>query len=164
MREEFTETVTMTVFLWLTAMFAAYAVAGTVIVLILAGWSGLLAINIAFVACAVVTYSFARVRVSVSADGIRIRTATGIPIKRIDAATIETVTVARIRPWSYGGYGIRAGGGLSARRGGRYTYFALLAKEGPGLLLGLRGGGRAVITLPGAERAAAILAPRPQDA
>jgi hypothetical protein len=95
--------------------------------------------------------AFASVSVSVTKDGLRVRSGPlGWPSVRFRLARIESAEAIDVQPMAAGGWGYRG----SVRAFGRASW---VLRGGPGIELQLRGGGRFIVTVDDAEQAAAVL-------
>jgi hypothetical protein len=90
------------------------------------------------------------VRVVVGAHGVRITPRFGFPWMTIALDRIESAEAIDVRPLSWGGWGYRGSLKLMQRA-------ALVLRAGPGLKLNLRNGSVFVVTVDGAEDAAAVV-------
>jgi hypothetical protein len=104
-----------------------------------------------FLLVGVAFLAFASVSVSVTKDGLRVRSGPlGWPSVRFRLDRIDSAEAIDVKPMAAGGWGYRG----SVRTFGRASW---VLRAGPGIELHLRGGGRFIVTVDGAEEAAAVL-------
>lgn len=109
------------------------------------GWT-LLATSVGLVALVSTTVVF---RIRISAEGLQVRSLIGWPNTRIPLTDITKVAVAQINPFAeFGGWGWRIG--FDGRRG-------VVMRAGEALQVTQRDGRIFVVTVDGADRAAAVL-------
>ena len=105
-------------------------------------WLALVALLVVLLVAA--TTSF---RVTIDRDGLRWRSALGLPRGQVPLSAVTGVSVVDVRPGDYGGYGIRTVPGATA----------VVTRHGPALQV-LRGEGRrVVITVDDPAVAASVL-------
>lgn len=86
-------------------------------------------------------------RVTIDRDGLRWRSALGVPRGHVPLAEVSAVSVVDVRPGDYGGYGIRSVPGATA----------VVTRSGPALQVSRGEGRRFVITVEDAAAAASVL-------
>ena len=90
------------------------------------------------------------VRVVIGAHGVRITPRFGFPWMTIPLEKIESAEAIEVQPLSWGGWGYRGSLRFMQRA-------ALVVRAGPGLKLNLRKGAVFVVTIDGADEAAAVV-------
>ena len=107
--------------------------------------------GIVFVVVGVSFLAFASVSVSVTRDGVRVRSGRlGWPAVRFGLDRVVSASAIEVRPLALGGWGYRG----SVRAFGRASW---ILRGGAGLQLDLAGGKRFVVTVDEAEEAAAVV-------
>lgn len=112
-----------------------------------ATFEGLISVG-AILLVALLLVSFMWFRVRIDATGFEARSVVGWPVFRVPAAEIDSVVVARIDPLGeFAGWGLRFGGGRTG----------IVPRGGEGMIVTRENGRAIVITMDGAEQAAAVL-------
>lgn len=155
---------------WLLAAAGAACVALGIEIAVDSAWTGtsagLLPVVMSIVGCITAgllvlagTLAFVHVRVSIDADGLEVRCGhIGLPRRRIAWSEVDSVSLVRVTPRHWGGWGYR----WRPERG-----TAVVVRRGPGVVLELGGGHRFTVTVDDAEGAvqaiqSCLLRPRPR--
>jgi hypothetical protein len=129
-----------------TALVGVLFLAAVVVAVVLhesAAWTPVVIFGLATLSA----LALAPARLTVDRRGIRLVSALlRIPLIRVKLENIDSVAATTIEPMQWGGWGFRvSGAGL-----------AYVARRGPGLVIGRRGGGAVAITIDGPEQPAAV--------
>ncbi|MET4097954.1 hypothetical protein ABIB37_000191 [Agrococcus sp. UYP10] len=137
-----------TPFLLLGIVLAVGSVLVAAVLPIAGPWLSILVAGV-LLAGAAIALALARIRVTVDADGLRVRGAlVMLPLRTIPLERIRVVEAHEIEPLGWGGWGYR----------GLPGHLAIVLRRGPGIVVTTREGSRFAVTVDDAQQGASTLA------